>query len=326
MIDGFLNLNKPAHWTSHDCVARVRRLLNTSKIGHGGTLDPLATGVLPIAIGRATRLLPYLAQRKAYRAVIRFGLTTTTDDLAGEVLTQRSAAQLEQSAVELALPQFVGNLSQLPPMYSAIQIRGKRLYDLARQGQSIEVPPRSVVIYQLSVQNWQPGEHPELTLTVDCGPGTYIRSLARDLGEVMGTGATLASLVRSHSNGFDLTESISLESLEQQISAQTFSPIAAGDVVKHLEAIALPAELARRWRMGQKLAVSELAGEVPCLQRADRLRSPLRIVDLVSGQFLGIGEIREVLPKADLVATDLVRPKDSPTSMLVPKMVFVPVD
>ena len=222
-IDGFINLYKPYDWTSHDCVARLRRLLNTKKIGHGGTLDPKATGVLPIAVGKATRLLQYLPTGKAYRAVIRFGVTTTTDDLEGEIVTQQSATQLTLEAIQAALPQFLGKIEQTPPIYSAIQVEGKRLYQLARQGKAVEVPSRQVVIHQLQIEGWQPGKQPELTLDIHCGPGTYIRSLARDLGAAMGTGATLANLVRTHSSGFDLADSITLEELEQAALAEDFS-------------------------------------------------------------------------------------------------------
>ena len=129
MIHGFINLYKPLSWTSHDCVARVRRVLNTKKVGHGGTLDPLATGVLPLAVGRATRLLQYLPEGKAYRATVRFGVTTSTDDLEGDIVQQKPAAHLTQLAIETVLPKFIGTLNQVPPMYSAIQVEGKRLYD-----------------------------------------------------------------------------------------------------------------------------------------------------------------------------------------------------
>ncbi|MEL7510525.1 MAG: tRNA pseudouridine(55) synthase TruB [Cyanobacteria bacterium J06554_3] len=299
MLHGFINLNKALSWTSHDCVARVRRLLNTKKVGHGGTLDPLASGVLPIAIGRATRLLPYLPSSKAYRAVIRFGVTTTTDDLEGDVITQKPAAHLSRQRVEAVLSQFVGTIEQRPPMYSAIQVDGKRLYDLARKGKTAEVPMRQVTIRQLISRSWTAGEQPELTLDVDCGPGTYIRSLARDLGETLGTGATLAELCRTHSNGFDLARSLTLEALETAIEAGTFEPVAAGDVMNHLDAIALPPSLALRWRMGQKLALRDV---LPTnLNLADKLTAfngepdtyPLRILSTDTRTFLGIGEIRE---------------------------------
>lgn len=294
-MNGFINLHKPADWTSHDCVARLRRLLNTKKVGHGGTLDPKATGVLPVAVGKATRLLQYLPDSKAYRAVVRFGVTTTTDDLEGEVASQRSAAHLSREDIETALPQFLGAIAQTPPIFSAIQVDGKRLYQLARQGKQVEVPTRQVTIHDLEILDWQPGEQAELTLNVRCGPGTYIRSLARDLGEVVGTGATLVGLVRSHSSGFDLADSISLEDLSAALDAGTFEPVEAGEAVHHLKAIALPPDLARRWRMGQKLSLcSQMSGdgldEIETVS-AESPSVPLRILDAKTQDFLGIGEI-----------------------------------
>ena len=329
-MDGFINLNKPATWTSHDCVARVRRLLNTRKVGHSGTLDPLATGVLPIAVGRATRLLQYLSASKSYRAVIRFGVTTTTDDLEGEVLTHRSVTHLQLSDIEAVLPQFVGTLSQTPPMYSAIQVQGKRLYDLARQGKTVDVPTRQITVHQLTLVDWcsdkQPKQQPELTLDVDCGPGTYIRSLARDLGEALGTGATLAQLTRTHSNGFGLSDSMTLEALAQAIAADTFMLYPAGKTVVHLAAIALSPPLAHRWCMGQRLALTEPGVTGPKNQ-------PLRIINAVTREFLGIGEIRAMpnSPK-DREATASNEASDEGTALtdlsdvLAPKMVFSAID
>lgn len=324
MINGFINLYKPATWTSHDCVARTRRLLQTKKVGHGGTLDPLATGVLPVAVGRATRLLQYLPERKAYRAVIRFGITTTTDDLEGEVATQNHSEHLQRQTVEAALSQFLGALSQTPPMYSAIQVDGKRLYDLARKGKTVEVPTRQVTIYQLTVQAWHPSKYPELTVDVDCGPGTYIRSLARDIGEAVGTGATLAQLTRTHSSGFDLESSITLEDLEQAIANETFSPYAAGEAVRHLSAIALPPALALRWRMGQKIALTETG--IAGLSNAHQLprsteaaaADPVRIITATAQEFLGIGEIRSV--------PSMTEPPPATGNILAAKMVYKPVD
>ncbi|MGB3294283.1 MAG: tRNA pseudouridine(55) synthase TruB [Phormidesmis sp.] len=318
MTDGFINLDKPVDWTSHDCIARVRRLLNTKKVGHGGTLDPLATGVLPVAVGRATRLLQFLPERKAYRAVIRFGLTTTTDDLEGEVLTQQSAAQLQRSAVEAILPKFTGTLSQQPPIYSAVQVKGKRLYDLARQGKTVEVPSRQITIHQLTIRHWQAGPQPALTLDIDCGPGTYIRSLARDLGVAMGSGATLVNLLRTHSSGFDLAGSMTLDALEQAITAETFTLVPAGDAVQHLAAIALSPALSLRWRMGQKLALTDIPdpSEVWLSKPPD---SPLRVMNTATGDFLGIGEIRGVPPITAAI------PANDDGRILAPKMVFLAV-
>ena len=280
-MDGFLNLNKPCQVTSHDCVAAVRRLLGTRKVGHGGTLDPLAEGVLPVAVGRATRLLPYLATEKAYRAVIRFGLTTTTDDLEGDILSHCLANDLTVETVAAALPEFVGTLDQIPPAFSAIQVDGKRLYDLARRGQVVTPPPRTVVIHRLTVQDWRSGDYPELTLDVNCGPGTYIRALARDLGQQVGTGATLAHLTRTRSNGFDLATSLTLDQVKQQVEQETFQIQDPESALGHLPSVALGPDLARCWQQGQKIPPPDA---LPTHQ-------PYRIQSADSGTFLGIGQV-----------------------------------
>lgn len=304
---GFINLNKPLGWTSHDCVARTRRLLNTKKVGHGGTLDPLATGVLPIAVGRATRLLQYLPADKAYRAVIRFGVTTATDDLEGDVIAQQSAASLTLETVTTALTNFVGTVQQIPPMYSAIQVEGKRLYDLARQGKEVDVPAREVTLYDLQPVDWAPGEQPELTLDIECSPGTYIRSLARDLGVVVGAGATLAGLQRSRSSGFNLADSITLEALEKAIGEERFTPVASGFAVRHMNAIALPPDLARRWCLGQKLTCQQHPlADIAADKVGNTDSAPcFRILMADTQAFLGIGEIRI----ANTLAETLLVPK-----------------
>jgi tRNA pseudouridine55 synthase len=257
-MDGFLNLNKPLNWTSHDCVAKVRRLLQTKKVGHAGTLDPLATGVLPIAIGRATRLLQYLPEGKAYRATVRFGVTTDSDDLAGNVLTETPTPDLQQATILAALPQFQGHIQQVPPSYSAIQVGGKRLYDLARSGQMITAPTREVDVHRITVLAWRPGEFPEIDLDIACGGGTYIRSIARDLGVAVGTGATLAGLCRTGSSGFDIASGFDLETIAAQREAGTLTLIAPMPILGHLLPIVLPDELARGWCFGQKTAVEFL--------------------------------------------------------------------
>jgi tRNA pseudouridine55 synthase len=287
--------------TSHDCVGALRRLLGLKKVGHGGTLDPAASGVLPIAVGRATRLLPYLVPDKAYEAVIRFGLTTTTDDLEGEILTQSGAKGLTLATLEAALPQFLGAIAQVPPAFSAIQVKGQRLYDLARRGQVVVPPPRTVTIDRLQVKDWQPGEWAELTLAVDCGPGTYIRSLARDLGQQVGTGATLAGLKRTRSGGFDLAHSLTLDAVKAQVETQTFHLERPESALGHLPAVALEADLAHRWQQGQKLAPPQ---PLP-------LHRPHRVLAAATGTFLGIGQLEEreegLILKAKMV---FERPKD----------------
>jgi tRNA pseudouridine55 synthase len=308
---GFINLHKPLGWTSHDCVAKVRRLLHTKKVGHGGTLDPAASGVLPIAFGRATRLLNFLPDGKAYRAVIRFGVTTATDDLEGAVLSSQPVPELTEAQAIAPLPSFLGTLTQIPPTYSAVQVQGRRLYDLARQGQAVTAPARTVTIHRIEGVGWQPGDFPELTVTIACGPGTYIRALARDWGAQLGVGATLAALVRTHSSGFELADSITLEALADAIAAGSFTPVSPGTTLKHLPVITLEPELARRWQQGQKipLSIKDLGSELPVDDIAEA--GAIAQVRNGPGDFLGVSAIApgEVAGQC----------------RLRPKMVFVPL-
>ncbi|AFY68382.1 tRNA pseudouridine synthase B [Thalassoporum mexicanum PCC 7367] len=256
MLGAFLNLNKPAGITAHGCVARLRKMLNLKKIGHSGTLDPAATGVLPIAITKATRLLRFLPEGKAYRATVQFGITTNTDDLDGEILTKTACPELTQTAIEALLPQFVGQIQQYPPAYSAIKVKGKRLYQLARAGQEVEVPIRTVSVKSLRVLGWHGGEFPQMELAIACGTGTYIRSIARDLGAKLGYGATLANLERTYSNGFSLDNSVDFDKLaviletDDQVEKYLIAP---DRVLLHLEAIKLGHKSAKRWCQGQAI-------------------------------------------------------------------------
>ncbi len=301
-ITGFLNLNKPFGITSHDCVAKIRKLLKLKRVGHGGTLDPAATGVLPIAIGKATRLLQFLPGEKAYRAIIRFGVATTTDDLEGEIITSQPVNNLTLDAVKLHLDKFIGNIQQVPPSYSAIQIQGKRLYELARAGEVVDIPTRSVEISKIDILNWHPGDFPELELDISCGSGTYIRSIARDLGTVLNVGGTLAGLIRTASSGFNLQDSLTLENLASNLELGNFQPIPPQVALKHLPAINLPPENARRWCQGQKITLSPL--ELTTI--TTETTGNLRVCD-ADDRFLGIGEIINF-------TTHL---------LLIPKMVFV---
>lgn len=290
-MQGFLNLDKPFGLTSHDCVARVRRFLKLKRVGHGGTLDPAATGVLPIAIGKATRLLQYLSHEKVYRAKIRFGITTSTDDLEGEILTKTSAANLTLEQVQQALPQFQGRIEQIPPSYSAIQVGGKRLYELARSGQMVEAPKRIVDVYRIDLVNWQAGELPELEVAIACGTGTYIRSIARDLGSVLGTGGTLAALIRTASSGFQLTDSLSLDQLQQQIETDRFCPIPPALVLQHLPLLTIPKPEAKRWQQGQRLNLQELLPHSSTSNDFAALASTSCQIQQENGKFLGIGQV-----------------------------------
>lgn len=279
--------------TSHDCVARVRRLLRLKRVGHGGTLDPAATGVLPIAIGKATRLLQFLPARKAYQAIIRFGQRTSTDDLEGETLFLEPAPHLTLERVQAEFPKFLGTLQQVPPIYSAIQVQGKRLYQLAFAGEQIQVEARPVEVFQIEVLNWQGGDFPELEVEITCGPGTYIRAIARDLGQALATGGTLARLIRTESCGLRLESSLTLEELDQQLQQGSFTPIAIPDLLQHLPKAILPEERARRWHQGQSTLLTTLNWSGP-------VSEPVQVWD-ERGAFLGIGQIDADQLKPQLV-------------------------
>jgi tRNA pseudouridine55 synthase len=292
-VQGFLNLNKPFGWTSHDCVAKTRKLLRLKRIGHAGTLDPAATGVLPIAVGKATRLLQYLAGKKSYNATIRLGVQTTTDDLQGEIIAQKPCFGLSLERVKTALKQFEGKIEQIPPSYSAIQVQGKRLYELARKGEIVEVPARLVEIFSIEILQVREGEFPEIDVAIACGGGTYIRSIARDLGIALETGGTLAALTRTESNGFILEDSITFSDLEAQLLAETFQLIPPDAALQHLPSTTLPASAAQKWCQGQRLPMSV---DVSGILR----------VEHEEGRFLGIGKA---------VNSDN-------TQLLIPEMVF----
>lgn len=206
---GFLNIDKPIGMTSHDIVAKVRRKLGMKHIGHAGTLDPLASGVLILCVGAAARLSEYVMDStKRYRARVRLGAVTTTYDAEGEITRTADAAHITRADVERAISPFLGKIEQVPPMYSAIKQGGVKLYDLARAGETVERAPRPVRIDALVISDWQ---SPEFTLDVTCSAGTYIRSLAFDLGEALGVGAHLAGLTRLASGQFVLDDAVALD-------------------------------------------------------------------------------------------------------------------
>lgn len=214
-VFGFLNIDKPKGLTSHDVVARVRRLsrntTGTKKVGHAGTLDPMATGVLIVCVGHATRLSEYaMNSTKEYRATIHLGVETDTYDTEGEIISEIDASHISREQVEETFEFFLGDIQQVPPIYSAIKKGGKKLYELARKGEDVELESRSVTIHALTLQEWNP---PYFVLDVTCAAGTYIRSLAHDIGEKLGVGAHLAGLIRTRSGGFNLENAVSLDTL-----------------------------------------------------------------------------------------------------------------
>ena len=214
-LDGVLVVAKPSGPTSHDVVGLVRRLSQTRRVGHGGTLDPFAAGVLPVFLGHATRIVEYhLGDEKSYRATVCFGASSTTDDLEGE-LTPADGPAPSRTAVEAALPALTGPISQRPPAYSAIKVAGRRAYAMARAGESVALPPREVTIHRLELVDWDgsDAERPVAILDVTCSAGTYVRALARDLGERVGSAAYLGALIRTASGGFALDDAASLDDI-----------------------------------------------------------------------------------------------------------------
>ncbi|MBK5273488.1 MAG: tRNA pseudouridine(55) synthase TruB [Desulfuromonadales bacterium] len=230
MINGFVVIDKPAGITSHDVVSRVRRILGTRKVGHTGTLDPFATGVLPVAVNDGTKAIPFLDEgSKTYEAVMQLGVATDTLDMTGAVIREAEWQTITRAQVESELKKFTGHLSQIPPMYSAIKRDGQPLYKLARQGQVVERTPREINIFSLELLSFTP---PFVGFRVVCSRGTYVRTLADDIGSSLGCCAALKELRRTASGPFDISNAVTLEGLEEacRIGTQadlSLSPCAA---------------------------------------------------------------------------------------------------
>jgi tRNA pseudouridine55 synthase len=280
-LNGLLVIDKPVGLTSHDVVARVRRLTGMKRVGHAGTLDPFATGVLVVAVGRATRLLQYVQDtEKGYHATIVLGVETDSCDVDGAVIRRMPLDEWpSQAIVEACLATFVGTLDQVPPVYSAIKIGGQKLYELARAGKPIEVPSRRVWIGGIELLRYDP---PELTIGVWCGKGTYVRSLARDIGQALGTTAYCGALCRTNVGRFCLADCWSLDELAE-IDVQDRWPeiaLAPDAAVDTISAVILGEGDSASWYHGRSV---QLSGAV--LEPDTMLR-----VYAASGAFAGIGE------------------------------------
>lgn len=272
---GFIVVEKPAGVTSHDVVGAVRRLTGERRVGHAGTLDPAAVGVLPIAVGLATRSVEYLSESsKGYVAEITFGVTTDTLDGDGTVVDVQDVSHLTRDQVEAALDQFRGAIQQVPPMHSAVKIDGRPLYERARQGESIELDARSVTIHELDLLSWDAGV---IEIYVHCSKGTYVRSLARDIGDAVGTGAYMSHLVRVSTGPFTLVDAWNLSELEELIEQGRWEDVAVHpDMSLHdRPAVVLSEAMSALWRNGNSLPLAVPAGLV-------------RVYDVL-GNWLGVG-------------------------------------
>ncbi|MDR0966811.1 MAG: tRNA pseudouridine(55) synthase TruB [Myxococcales bacterium] len=290
---GLLVLDKPEGLTSFDLVARARRRFGTRRIGHTGTLDPMATGVLPLCIGEATRIAQFLScDDKVYEATVALGASTDTQDRMGRVMARAPVPCLTRGDVEAALDRFRGDIEQVPPMFSAIRVNGERLYDMARRGESVARAARRVTIQSLELLSFE-GEH--LALRVACSKGTYIRTLAHDLGERLGCHAHLTALRRLRAGRFGLGEAITLDELmslpDEALQARLISERHA---LSDLPEVLLGELDAWRVLNGQKLSVSELpAIDSFCSSDSNDGRRPLRLTSRESGQLLAVAECRQ---------------------------------
>ena len=218
-MNGIVIIDKPEGWTSQDVTSRLRRVFNTRRIGHGGTLDPMATGVLPVFVGRATRGVEFFEHaEKTYETVLRLGLTTDTEDISGTVLSERDAF-VTASQLETVLQNFRGEILQVPPMFSALKVNGQKLYDLARKGKTVERQPRPVTIHELTLLSM---EADGIRLRVRCSKGTYIRTLCKDIGEALGCGGCMAALRRISAGEYTIEESVPLQTLLETEEPETF--------------------------------------------------------------------------------------------------------
>ena len=281
MNDGVLLIRKPYGITSFDVVARIRRLYGTRQVGHTGTLDPIATGLLPVLVGRAVKASEFLTEKdKEYIAGLRLGLTTDTEDVTGNVLTQSDGIPDRQTVLRTAR-QFVGEIMQVPPMYSALKVGGEKLVDLARRGIVIEREARPITVHELEID----GDGADYTMRVFCSKGTYIRTLCADIGSTLGCGGAMSSLVRTKTGGFSLDDAHTLEELEAMSPDERSALLLPTETLfTHLPKVTLPPFFARLSRNGCEIYQRKIGTDLP-------LQTRVRVYD--AGGFYAIGEIRE---------------------------------
>lgn len=266
-LNGIICINKPQEFTSFDVIAKMRGIMRVKRLGHAGTLDPMATGVLPVFVGRATKACDILPDRdKVYTAGFKLGLISDTQDVFGNITEKRSAEGITEDMIRDTLEKFRGDIMQIPPMYSAVMINGQRLYDLARQGIVVEREPREVTIFSLELIAYNAAEKSG-TLEISCSKGTYIRTLINDIGESLGCGGIMTELVRTRACGFGLEDCVTLEDLQklanEGVSAEKYLfPIEK--VFGYLRPVRLNAHQERLYRGGVRLDIDKMKGAFKC--------------------------------------------------------------
>lgn len=282
-MTGFVFLNKGEDMTSFFAASRLRRIFGTKKVGHTGTLDPMATGVLPVAVGGATRFIDFIPDSdKSYKARFLLGKTTDTLDITGKVLSEKEVS-VKREDIEKILPEFTGEIFQIPPMFSALKKDGVRLYDLARQGVEVEREKRKITVYSLSLTEYE-GEN-EFEIEVSCSKGTYIRTLIDDIGSKLGCGAVMTKLQRTRANGVDISDCLTLEELNVFLDkGEIESALHSVDVILPYEKIRVTDNQAKRFSNGGELDTQRLKIEP---------EEGIYKVYSHSGDFLGLGEITE---------------------------------
>lgn len=286
-LTGVLAVYKPAGFTSHDVVAKARRILGMKRIGHTGTLDPQVTGVLPLCLGRATRVVEYIQELpKEYVATLRLGLSSDTEDLTGTITETVDEVHVTRDEVLEVLKSFQGVISQVPPMYSAVKVDGKRLYELAREGKTVERKSREVEIYEIEMTDMvYNGNYPDITFRVLCSKGTYIRTLCVDIGRALGLPGVMVKLERTMSAGISADHCLTLEQIAEYKEAGTLENhlIAADEAIAHLARHSVMEEKKKAALQGQRLSSRYVAPEV-------KQAGHFRLYDL-QGEFLGIYEL-----------------------------------
>lgn len=291
-IEGVLPIWKPVDFTSHDVVAKARRILGLKRIGHTGTLDPMVTGVLPLCIGKATRLVEYIQELpKEYEAKLVIGIATDTEDLTGQVLERADKVYLEQAAVQQAVASFIGVIDQLPPMYSAVKVDGKRLYELARKGETVERKSRQVTIHSIEILHMNlNASQPEIYLRVLCSKGTYIRTLCADIGKSLGYPAVMGELVRTGTGGLTRERCVTLEELAAEkerggVEALMKFIVPADEAISFIPSVRVDQKMAVYALQGKQLRLAEQEALSPAVPALRRVYGP-------EGVFLGVFQLQ----------------------------------